>query len=132
MGLFSKGKMELLLSSGYSYTPGDTITGKLNFSLKKPRNCRGVFLRLLGEESRQETYHDREGNMRTKTVWNKIFDTKLPLDGEREYTGGAYDVDMKIPEDVTRGGGAKRWFLIANLDVPRGLDLKKKVQLNIG
>lgn len=131
MGLFGKKKMEMTLNS-YNYSPGDDITGTINLNLKKPVNARGLFIRLKGEESATESYTDSEGNRRTRTVWNKIFDTKLPLDGEREYTGGAFQIDMKIPEDVARGGGAKRWFVIANLDIPRRLDIKKKVQVNIG
>ena len=77
----------------------------------------------------------------------------MPLDGEREYSGGEYPFEIKIPDGVLRnspapegtlgeavkvikflGGESTRidWYLKASLDVLRGLDVTKKVQINVG
>ncbi|MFQ6012969.1 MAG: hypothetical protein ACE5LS_04930 [Thermoplasmata archaeon] len=99
MGLFGKGKMEVTLDK-YSYEPGETITGYMSFTLKKPVEARGVFTHLIGEERGTESYI-LNGRQRTRTVWNEVYSMKFPLDGEREYSGGGtYDIDMHIPGDV--------------------------------
>ncbi len=142
MGLLSKGKMELTLDE-LDYAPGETITGKLDFTLKQPVKARGVFLRLIGEDWRgtgsPSPYYRSPRALRReakhpKMAWQKAYATKkIPLDGERQYMGGGtYRIKMKIPEDVL---GSKtfprRFFLRGNLDVPRGFDLKTKVPVSI-
>ena len=94
----------------------------------------------------------------TKTV--RIYDFKQQLDSEKEYSGGReYHFEMKIPADtmsmrplmpegrlgqvlnVAQTAAAMtgaipfqriKWYLLAKLDVPGGLDIKKKVDVTIG
>ncbi|HEU65245.1 MAG TPA: hypothetical protein ENN57_01100 [Chloroflexi bacterium] len=96
----------------------------------------------------------------TRTV--RIYDFKQQLDGEKEYSqGGEYRFEIKIPSDIMGGRpqmtetegklgqvlkvaqtaaamtGAIpfqqiKWYLLAKLDVPRGLDISKKVDVTIG
>jgi hypothetical protein len=96
----------------------------------------------------------------TKTV--RIYDFKQQLDSEKEYSqGGEYHFEMKIPADtlsmtpqvaemegklgqvlkVAQTAAAMtgaipfqriKWYLLAKLDIPGGLDVSKKVDVTIG
>jgi hypothetical protein len=94
----------------------------------------------------------------TKTV--RIYDFKQQLDSEKEYSQGReYHFEMKIPADtmsmrplmpegklgqvlnVAQTAAAMtgaipfqriKWYLLAKLDIPGGLDIKKKVDVTIG
>lgn len=96
----------------------------------------------------------------TKTV--RIYDFKQQLDGEKEYSQGReYRFEIKIPADtlsmrpqmpeqegklgqvlkVAQTAAAMtgaipfqriKWYLLAKLDVPGGLDISKKVDIAIG
>lgn len=87
----------------------------------------------------------------------RVYDFKRPLDGEKEYTEGReYRFEIKIPADVARmpepEGEVRRaskiaqavnlmledrsspikWYLLAKLDIPRGRDISKKLEITIG
>jgi hypothetical protein len=88
----------------------------------------------------------------------RIYDFKQLLDGEREYTGEReYRFEIKIPLDIPQmpkpegetGRASKiaqavaavtdltrsspiKWYLLAKLDIPRGLDISKKLEITIG
>jgi len=96
----------------------------------------------------------------TKTV--RIYDFKQQLDGEKEYSQGReYRFEIKIPADtmsmrpqisevegklgqvlkVAQTAAAMtgtipfqriKWYLLAKLDIPSGLDISKKVDITIG
>ena len=96
----------------------------------------------------------------TKTV--RIYDFKQQLDGEKEYSQGReYRFEIKIPADtmsmrpqisevegklgqvlkVAQTAAAMtgtipfqriKWYLLAKLDIPSGLDISKKVGITIG
>lgn len=102
------------------------------------------------------------GGMSTTTHRMRIYDFKQQLDGEKEYSQGQeYRFEIKIPADTMSmgpqlpqaegklGGVLKvaqtaaamtgaipfrriKWHLLAKLDVPRGLDISKKVDVTIG
>jgi hypothetical protein len=81
---------------------------------------------------------------RTQTCKQQVhvYDFKQQLDGEKEYSEGReYHFEMKIPPDIVSTGpqvtGAKqsspvKWYLLAKLDIPGGLDVSKKVDITIG
>ena len=96
----------------------------------------------------------------TKTV--RIYDFKQQLDSQKEYSQGReYHFEIKIPADtlsmrplvpeqegklgqvlkVAQTAAAMtgaipfqriKWYLLAKLDIPGGLDIKKKVDITIG
>jgi hypothetical protein len=102
------------------------------------------------------------GGMSTQTNIVRIYDFKLQLDSEKEYSEGReYRFEIKIPADVlgmrpqmseqegklgqvlkvaqtaaaiTGAIPSRRlkWYLSAKLDVPGGLDISKKVDVTIG
>ena len=101
-------------------------------------------------------------SMSTTTRTARIYDFKQQLDSEKEYSqGGEYLFEMKIPADtlvmrplvpeqegklgqvlrVAQTAAAItgaipfqriKWYLLAKLDVPGGLDISKKVDITIG
>lgn len=148
----SKGKIDIAIQK-YNYAPGDIISGNFTLTLKKPVKARGVSISLIGtgkqpsEETAEETMHHFQ---------EQIYEFKLPLDREKEYSGRQeYRFEIKIPADIlskqlrskrtreftlTRKGFKEiaiqfqqiRWYLLAKLDIPRGLDISKKVEVTIG
>ncbi len=99
----SKGKMNITIPRT-NYSPGDTITGSVVLTLKKPVKARELCISLIGEQRVTRTRRrGRSGNRRvsTTTQRTRIYDFKQQLDTEKEYTrGGEYDFEIKIPADL--------------------------------
>ncbi|MBN1389904.1 MAG: hypothetical protein JXA22_04600 [Candidatus Thermoplasmatota archaeon] len=151
MGIgFWKGKIELKLDR-FKFRPGDAIEGDLLLTLKKPTKARGIYVRLVGEEKVSERRYE-DGHSRTETRTHKIFDLKVPLDGEKEYSEGIYHFRVPIPRNLFDEGARPEgllgdvvgaleslsgrrsrieWKLIGNLDIPMGFDLSKKQSIII-
>ncbi len=147
--IFSPGKMEVILEK-YNNSPGEMIKGTIKFTTKKPVHANGVFVKLYGIENVKQHGH---GNTSSRS--NYVFNFEQPLDGEKDYTGGEYPFEIKIPADVQQKGaglpegveaaakiaGALMghyssrkidWYIDARLDVPGGRDISKKLKVNIG
>lgn len=92
--LFGKGKIEMILGK-YNYKPGETITGDINLKLKKTIRARGLTVQLIGEETISGRSSRQDGSEA-----DRIYDIKIPLDGEKDYKGGTYKFEMKIPETI--------------------------------
>jgi len=162
--MFGKGKIEIGLQKTH-YAPGDTISGVVTLSLKKPVKAREASIALIGEEITTQTRMGVSGgqtSMRTEQQRTRVYDFKQQLDGEKEYNPGQeYSFEMKIPADILSvspqaqqaegklGQAMKvaqtaaaltgrlpsrriKWYLLAKLDVPRGLDVSRKVDVTIG
>jgi hypothetical protein len=153
---FGKGKIEIQLDK-YNFKPGETIKGKLVLKLKKPVNAKQLRVAFVGEMSRTQS---RIGiGAANNPVYSRrsekeyIYKFEMPLDGEKEYTGGEYSFEILIPSNIldqgklpdgTIGTALKavqflsgvssrvNWYVKASLDVPKGLDVKGKAQINIG
>jgi len=90
------------------------------------------------------------GGYENRTV--RIYSFEKDLDGEKEYTNAEYKFEVAIPQNITTketldnmgvlGNIAKfaevmgarvvpRWYIEAVLDIPLGVDVRKKVQINI-
>ena len=166
-----KGKINITIQRT-NYAPGDTISGNVVLTLKKPVKAREVSISFIGEQI--ITSREKEsglgitsggigfsggGSSQSRRV--HIYDFKQPLDGEREYSEGReYRFEIKIPADIpsmrpqtpelqgklgqvrkvvqmakVMTGAAQSspmWYLLAKLDIPRGLDISKKVDVTIG
>jgi len=102
------------------------------------------------------------GGMSTTTKTVRIYDFKQQLDSEKEYSQGReYHFEIKIPADtlsmrplvpeqegklgqvlkVAQTAAAMtgaipfqriKWYLLAKFDIPRGLDISKKIDITIG
>ena len=159
---FGRGKIEVALEK-FNYTYGDTVKGTVKLKMKQPTDARELRVFLRGEQRTSSgggvgipvgpgTLRVGSGSgSRSRSSMQRIFDFKLPLDGEKTYTEGEYPFEIKIPADLKNrrpegalgtavdalnflGGTVRRinWYLEANLDIPSGFDVSKKVQINIG
>jgi hypothetical protein len=160
--MFGKGKINISIQRT-SYAPGDTISGNVALTVKKPVKAREVSISLIGEQKNTRVGGITGGrDMSTTTQRIRIYDFKQQLDTEKEYSKGReYHFEIKIPADIlsTRpqipglegklGQGLKvaqaaaamtgaipfqqtKWYLLAKLDIPGGLDIKKKTDVIIG
>jgi hypothetical protein len=148
----SKGKIDIAIQK-FNYAPGDTISGNVALTLKKPVNASAVSISLIGEQmitttqditSKSILSYSREKSTSTQRV--RIYEFKLPLDGEKEYNEGQeyYFFEIKIPADIlgmrpqitdaiqSSPISPVKWYLLTKLDIPRGLDISKKVDITIG
>ncbi|MBM3233818.1 hypothetical protein FJZ19_01860 [Candidatus Pacearchaeota archaeon] len=152
---FGKGSVDIQLDK-YDFSPGDTVSGKAVFTLKKVVHARGAKVRLIGVK--KETKIGGSALFNSKTNVNKsmgyVFDFVQPLSGEKDYSGNfTYNFKIKIPKNVLTqsdiGEGIAgtiiksaqilsgvssqiKWYVVAFLDVPMGIDVSKKVQINVG
>jgi hypothetical protein len=147
-GFLSKGKMELKIEK-FNFSHGETINGTVTMQLKKPILAKGVFVKIFSET----TTTRRTGNgIQTNT--SRTFEFAQLLDGEKEYSTQPfnYDFQIKVPAQENArapdgalgtalkaakfisgvGNASTKWFLEAYLDIPKGFDLNKKVQINVG
>ena len=162
--MFGKGKINISIQRT-NYAPGDTISGNVALTLKKPVKAREVSISLIGEQKNTRvggmTGSQSQG-VSTTTKNIRIYDFKQQLDSEKEYNQGQeYRFEMKIPADILSakpqmpelggklGQGLKiaqaaaamtgaipfqqtKWYLLAKLDIPGGMDIKKKADVTIG
>ena len=163
-----KGKINIAIQRT-NYAPGDTISGNVVLTLKKPVKAREVSISFIGEQittSREKKMElgigGLSGGGSSHSQRMHIYDFKQQLDGEREYSQGReYRFELKIPADIMVGtpqtpevqgklgqvrkvvqvaklitGAALsspvKWYLLAKLDIPRGLDISKQVDITIG
>ena len=149
MGLFGPDKIILRLDK-YDFKPGEEINGTIDLNLKKPVEARKLEVSLIG------TRKTRRGN---NTSWEKFYSFEIPVSGPKEYQVESHDFKMKIPTDllnyknaqqamqdsledklgsagtfisaVTVGTSQVKWKLVAQLDVPKKLDVKAKQDIII-
>jgi len=160
--MFGKGKINTSIQKT-NYAPGDTISGNVALTLKKPVQAREVSISLIGEEITEGgegilSIILSRGTLTYKWKRRRIYDYKQLLDGEKEYSEGReYHFEIKIPADIPympKPEGKQnrqleiakktaatvglirlqriQWYLLAKLDIPRGLDISKKVEVTIG
>lgn len=148
---FGKKKIDVVLES-YNFTSGDTVKGKVVLTLDKPVHARQLRVELFGERISTTMQRRSDGSMHSDQEKTKVFTFKMPLDGEKDYMQGEYTFEIKIPSNILQstqvggvtgeiiktiqslsmGGGRVSWYIQADLDVPMGVDVSKKVQINIG
>ena len=153
--MFGKGRIDITIPRTH-YAPGEIVSGNVALTLKKPVKAREVSISLIGEQT------TTRGGKERSTTTERIYDFKMQLDSEREYSQrGEYRFEIKIPADIlsmkpkmpelegTAGQVLKmaqaaatmtgvillqrtKWYLLAKLDVPGGIDVKKNVDITIG
>jgi len=165
---FGKGKIGIALEK-YNFSPGETMRGTVSLELKKPVQARQ--LRAVFYGTRKKLVVDRSrprrsgvgirvggspgvsmGGASTRTETETVYRFEMQLDGEKEYSGGQYQLEIGIPSDLmqsvkapdgTLGNIVKaakflagpmarvQWFIEVTLDIPKGSDVGKKVQVNL-
>ena len=159
--MFGKGKIQVTIP-GTDFAPGDSISGEVSLTLKKPVKADGMSISLIGEQKVTRSGSVGRGGQRSTTTQTvRIYDFKQKLDTAREYIEGRdYKFKIKIPGDIlgvkaqlpelddTLAKGLKiaqataalmgaisvqqtKWFLLAKLDIPGGLDISEKTDITI-
>jgi len=153
---FDRGKIEISLEK-FNFSPGEIIKGKVSIELKKPILAKQLKIGLFGLKIITRRVTTPKGTPSTETRKEFIYQFEMPLDGEKEYLKGEYPFEIKIPANILQttppptqgaigaviktiemlsslsGATSKiEWYLEATLAIPRGFDIKKKVNINIG
>jgi hypothetical protein len=152
------GKINISLEK-ISFSPGETIKGKVSFELKKATLAKKLRVTLAGIKI--TTYPVQRPNKppSTETKRNFLHYFELLLDGEKEYSKGEYPFEIKIPDNIgvsslpkQAGGGVLgtilktaeilskmsptssriEWYLEAALELSGAFDVKKKVDITVG
>ena len=100
--MFGKGKINIAIQKT-NYAPGDTISGNVALTLKKPVQAREVSISLIGERITMGGGTWSRGTMGGggSTTRERIYDFKQQLDSEKEYSEGReYRFEIKIPADI--------------------------------
>jgi len=110
---FDKGKINIMIQKT-NYAPGDTISGNVALTLKKPVKAKEVSISLIGEEvttgggdtagwsgKRTSSGVGMTSGGAGSTRIQRIYEFKQQLDSEKEHSGGReYRFEMKIPADI--------------------------------
>lgn len=158
--MFGKGRINIKVPKTH-YKAGDNITGSIILNLKKSVTAREMSISLIGELKTTQTRFSRGGGISTSYDKQRIYDFKQSLDYEKEYNQGEeYNFEIKIPANIfdttaqmpeigeSIGQGIKfvqaaatmagviprqqiKWYLQARLDIPGGMDIKRKTDVII-
>jgi hypothetical protein len=158
--MFGKGRINIKIPKTH-YKPGENITGSVILNLKKSVTAREMSISLVGELKTTQTRFVRSGGTSTSYEKQRIYDFKQDLDYEKEYNQGEeYNFEIKIPANIldttpqmpeiggnigqgirfvqaaaTMAGVIPRqqikWYLQVRLDIPGGLDVKRKTDVII-
>ncbi|MCJ7669038.1 MAG: hypothetical protein MUO61_00775 [Dehalococcoidia bacterium] len=133
----SKGKINIAIQKSH-YAPGDIVSGNVALTLKKPVKAKELSISLIGEQRITDKHSEtsislldmgRSSSSSTRKI--RIYDFKLSLDSEKEYTEGReYRFDIKIQGDIQPS--PIKWYLLAILDISSALEISKKVDITIG
>lgn len=143
---FFEGSIELK-PERTNYRFGETISGKLNLKLKKQKDARQLRVRLEAVRI-QRTYGKKSSSNKTF-----LFSTDAIIDGEKTYLppGQEYEFKIQAPQrntlppelEGTLGTAIKtmqllsgasvqtRWYLTATLDIPKGVDINKSMEISV-
>jgi sporulation-control protein spo0M len=139
--MIGRGKIDITLEKP-NYIRGGTISGTVTLTLGKPVKARGMSISLIGEgKTRVTTPSTGRAQIQTYattvTCTTRFYNSEQQLDGEKEYSEGQehYFFETKIPANVLdvrpRIIGGIKWYLVAKLDIPHGLDVTKKLRMTI-
>jgi len=145
---FGKKEIEITLEK-FNFSIGETVRGKIFLKLKKPTRAKALKVGLIGERLTKNT-RIQGTNVSSQQKKEYVFNFEMPLDGEKEYSQGEYNFEIKIPTNLSQtlpGGLAGDvlktiqtlagnqsnvyWYIIAKLDIPMGIDVSNKIQINI-
>ena len=132
---FFEGELELLIGST-NFSAGQKITGSVRLKLPKPIQARALRVAFYGEIIKN---HGKNSSV------DRIFETTVPISGEKTYQGGesiTFELQLSQSLALPRIEGMfsvlnflapkpRGWFLHATLDLPNKLDINKRVPLNI-
>ena len=92
---FGKKEIEIFLEK-YNYSLGENIGGKISLKLNKPTKAKALKVGLIGERLITETGRTADGKINSHQRKEYVFNFEMPLDGEKEYSQGEYNFEIKI------------------------------------
>lgn len=138
-GLFEGNKIDIQLDKP-NFKFGEEVTGKVLLDLKNPKKANQVTIQLYFEYVSLVPVVKRMGNPprmvnTTETRTQRTMAQVLSLDGKKEYPAGHHEYPFKFTLQNTQVAGgytrANGWFLDASLDIPLGVDVNKRMLVNI-
>jgi len=147
---FGKKLIDVVLDK-YNFSPGETVKGKVLLTLNKVIHAKQMRVALIGERISTVTERRHDGTMQPTQRKEYVCNFQMPLDGEKDYQQGEYTFEIKIPANVLQNiplegkiggilktiqtlstaGSRISWYVQANLDIPMGFDISKRIQINI-
>jgi hypothetical protein len=120
--MLSRGKINIAIQKT-NYAPGDTISGNVALTLRKPAKAKDMSIFLIGEEITWGgggilQLISSRGSLSISRERRPIYDDKQLLDGEKEYSEGQeYHFEIKIPADTAQmpkqESGPGQWKKVA-------------------
>ena len=149
----NKEKIEIHLEEN-SFSPGETIRGKIALKLDKPMQAKSLNITLIGQALSEKQ------NIGVKTDEGKFdfLKEEIKVDGKKEYYIDIYPFEIKIPEnallkaknwkdqipalkltkdlldsDIIKPDWHEeyKWYIEARLVKKLSIDIKKKEKINI-
>ncbi len=153
---FFEGKVEMTLGKT-NFAFGETVSGKVSLKLKKAKQARQFKVTLLGVREITTYGRDSKGRSTRNKRNETIYSTEAILDGEKLYSppGGEYEFSLQLPQktalptqqkiegaagtaftafQMLSGTGMSsqdKWVVSAVLDIPKGIDMSKKLQISV-
>lgn len=147
------GNMKISLPK-YNYKPGENITGTLSIKLKKPVEGKLLQIGLIGVAKNTRFSKNAEGHAQSSSKYATVYSFHNKLDKEKTYIPGDlnYNFNILIPSNILAESAINKgvagtlvksaqilsgnitnikWYVTADFDIP-GLNMKKRVQINIG
>ncbi|MFH1751548.1 MAG: hypothetical protein ABH821_01255 [archaeon] len=149
---FFEGSIELSLPKS-NLAFGETIEGNLKLKLKKEKQARQLKVSIIAEKQVRQ-YSGVIGTGKSSGSRNeKLFTVDVILDSEKTFPSGEKNYSFKlqvpfensIPKDATGTLGTAvkglqmlsgqtsqiKWFVEGVLDVPKGKDISKRIQVSV-
>ena len=131
-----EGSLEIVLDK-YTFSPGETITGKVNLKLNQPKQARALRIDFYGEI----VQHSRRSSST-----RRVHTFSVQASGERAYNNGesipftliipsvsGSALPAGVPDIISNIMAAftpkPAWYIHASLDAPLSMDINKRVQI---
>lgn len=146
---FFEGSVSIVLNK-MNFAFGEDIEGSVSLKLKNEKKARQMAVLILAERE-YKTYRNGSYSSETRT----LFTNSWQLDGEKAYLppGADYQFKIQLPQKsvlpqepqfsgalgtvvdvvkaVSGGPSPIKWFVIAKLDIPGGIDISKRAQISV-
>ena len=129
----------------YSFLPGDTISGKVQLQLSKPKSARALRVEFYGETVQTRTTYGKDPMHPTRSQeTRKINHVTVQAGGAKAYNSGdLIPFSIVVPIDAGKPIGVlgmlfgravqpqATWYVHASLDVPMEMDTNARVRVTI-
>ncbi len=157
MGLLQSGKGSMILDlDAHDVKPGDSLTGRITFTLDKSAKSGGIFVVVRAREQRVKL-DLRDSDLHDKK-YVTVFEAREDLEGRKEYEPGdhgPFEFSIRVPDltakksgiggklggllgkatkgiaALTGGDDETRWEIYAEVDLKGGWDLRDTKRIHV-